>query len=242
MDGGVMLRRMLWCLCQQWAGSFGVRGAPLTASFPLLCLARLAGYDLEPPGFGRLLPHTLQTELMQAGGPSDEQIPRNVPTLSLLAPPWLAATGGWGVLLDADEVQSSSPASPEHLQALASPPVLHPPPRQQPWSGWVTFLCEGLSPFTPEMGAGKTASQPWAWGWQRLQGTCGHGTGTVCDAWGHRSPSRWRGWWRGGQEWEWVERCRTRRRNWVLCQCSPAASSNHPLPLDSSGANLQDGL
>lgn len=35
---------------------------------------------------------------------------------------------------------------------------------------------------------------------------------------------------------------RTRRRNWVLCQCSPAASSDHPLPLDSSGANLQDGV
>lgn len=46
----------------------------------------------------------------------------------------------------------------------------------------------------------------------------------------------------GGQEWERAERWRTRRRNWVLCQCSPAVSSNHPLPLDSSGANLQDRL
>lgn len=86
---------------------FGVRGAPLMAGFPLLRLAWPAGGDL-----GRVLP---PPPPMEAGGPSDQQIPQKAPTRVLLAPA-TARCVQKGFLLDADNVQSSSPASPEYLQ------------------------------------------------------------------------------------------------------------------------------
>ena len=103
----------------------GVRGAPLLASFPLLRLAWPAGYDLEPPGLGRPLPHTLRPELMQAGGPSDQQTPSKVPTLAILAPPRLTATRGVpsGCGQSAEQLPSITRASPSTGQSPSATPT-----------------------------------------------------------------------------------------------------------------------